>query len=549
VTASYAFDFADRPQSLTVQVGATAPQAVASGASYLPSGPLTSLALGNGLTETRTYDDRYAPESIQVPGRLSWSYTTDAVDNILGITDTLDPSQNRTYGYQDVAYYLTQGDGPWGTRNWTYDRIGNRLTQTRDGATDTYGYQSNGTGNTAILDQVALSVGGTRDYQYGPAGHLEQVTAGANQVLFDSNAEGRLTSLSRPAADALARFEYDGRSFLTDAVDVEPEIFSDGFESGNLACWAAVTGGTKTGTCTSLPPPPAGETMASSYSSEGLLHSLAGAASAEHVLYFAGRPVAALEVVGGSGSLSYFTTDHLGTPVLATDGTGAEVWSGGFEPFGKDWNGAGAAGVFLRLPGQWENAVWEEAEMGAEVYYNVHRWYAPDTGRYSRPDPLGLRAGVNQYLYAGSNPLAFLDPDGRWVVTPNQIYPFSCSAAVASEARAAGRTRGWPWAHCYASCKIRKMCGGPVLTNAMGLGKELLDVAKCFGEIFGSGPIDPDGNCGSAFQPSDFEDNEFGLTCPPDQTCEERCAELEDKDPEPGPMYEAGIGTRWYLRF
>ena len=39
--------------------------------------------------------------------------------------------------------------------------------------------------------------------------------------------------------------------------------------------------------------------------------------------------------------------------LVATADTGALVWQGGFEPFGADWNGAKAAGVFLRFPGQW----------------------------------------------------------------------------------------------------------------------------------------------------------------------------------------------------
>jgi hypothetical protein len=53
--------------------------------------------------------------------------------NITAITDALSPADNRTYGYQDVAYFLTQGDGPWGALGWSYDKIGNRLTETRDG--------------------------------------------------------------------------------------------------------------------------------------------------------------------------------------------------------------------------------------------------------------------------------------------------------------------------------------------------------------------------------------------------------------------------------
>jgi hypothetical protein len=96
----------------------------------------------------------------------------------------------------------------------------------------------------------------------------------------------------------------------------------------------------------------------------------------ELVLYFAGRPVAVLSVAGGvQQGLTYLTTDHLGTPALATDSAGVSLWSGGFEPFGEDWNGAGSAGVFLRFPGQWDDSAWGEAGLGADVYYNVHRWY------------------------------------------------------------------------------------------------------------------------------------------------------------------------------
>ena len=46
-------------------------------------------------------------------------------------------------------------------------------------------------------------------------------------------------------------------------------------------------------------------------------------------------------------------------------------------------------------------------------YYNVLRYYDPLTGRYITSDPIGLEGGLNSYLYAGSNPLLYTDPDGR----------------------------------------------------------------------------------------------------------------------------------------
>jgi len=45
--------------------------------------------------------------------------------------------------------------------------------------------------------------------------------------------------------------------------------------------------------------------------------------------------------------------------------------------------------------------------------YNVHRWYQPTTGRYTRPDPLALNnTRENVYVYARGNPLLYTDPLG-----------------------------------------------------------------------------------------------------------------------------------------
>ena len=86
---------------------------------------------------------------------LSWTYGTDASATRPAITDTLNSANNRTYAYQDDQYFLTTGNGPWGTRSWTYDKIGNRLTETRGGTTDTYTYLSNGvSGHKAQIDQI-----------------------------------------------------------------------------------------------------------------------------------------------------------------------------------------------------------------------------------------------------------------------------------------------------------------------------------------------------------------------------------------------------------
>jgi YD repeat-containing protein len=69
VTAVTTYDFADRPASLLAQRAGKPDQPLVSSASYLPYGPLQSLTLGNGLTETHSgTTDTYTYELVPPPG-------------------------------------------------------------------------------------------------------------------------------------------------------------------------------------------------------------------------------------------------------------------------------------------------------------------------------------------------------------------------------------------------------------------------------------------------------------------------------------------------
>ncbi|HGN3019135.1 RHS family protein [Acinetobacter baumannii] len=45
------------------------------------------------------------------------------------------------------------------------------------------------------------------------------------------------------------------------------------------------------------------------------------------------------------------------------------------------------------------------------LHYNTFRYYAPDLGRFTQQDPIGLAGGLNLYQYA-PNPLTWIDPLG-----------------------------------------------------------------------------------------------------------------------------------------
>jgi hypothetical protein len=197
------------------------------------------MELGNGLTETRVHDQRYQPDRITVAptsggaALLDWDYTTDGVGNPTFIDDLLG-GVDRDYGYQYFQYFLTQGDGPWGTLDWTYDRIGNRLTESRDGgAADVYGYQLNSgaLGNTARLTSIQHGVGGTTTFGYDAAGNQIQTSASGDVTDWTYDDAGRLSRIEQ--ATGAADFFYDGRSFLRLAEGQGQDsggIFCDGFE-------------------------------------------------------------------------------------------------------------------------------------------------------------------------------------------------------------------------------------------------------------------------------------------------------------------------------
>ncbi|MBT2772621.1 hypothetical protein J7J47_10300, partial [Halomonas sp. ISL-60] len=104
--------------------------------------------------------------------------------------------------------------------------------------------------------------------------------------------------------------------------------------------------------------------------------------------------------------LSAYITDALGTPMQLVTPNGQPRWLA--EP--DDWaavkNQRAVRNVAqpIRFQGQWH-----DEESG--LYYNRHRYYEPQQGRYISQDPIGLRGGTNLYGYV-ANPTGMVDPLG-----------------------------------------------------------------------------------------------------------------------------------------
>lgn len=115
----------------------------------------------------------------------------------------------------------------------------------------------------------------------------------------------------------------------------------------------------------------------------------------------------------------FYINDHLGTPVRIIDADNQVVWDGVYMPFGMVQDGVGLAQNSFRFPGQYA-----DGESG--LYYNWHRYYDPQVGRYLTPDPIGLAGGINPFVYVESDPINYKDPLG--LLTNGEGFNLSVSA-------------------------------------------------------------------------------------------------------------------------
>lgn len=106
-----------------------------------------------------------------------------------------------------------------------------------------------------------------------------------------------------------------------------------------------------------------------------------------------------------NGALHHMHTDHLGTPLEASNDAGEITWRVTYRTWGnKLTEEVTEIEQRLRFQGQYF-----DAEVG--LHYNCFRYYDPGPGRFVSQDPIGLWSGENPFQYA-ANSINWTDPFG-----------------------------------------------------------------------------------------------------------------------------------------
>ncbi len=399
---NYSYDVNGRVNSITLNptntsgggTNTTITTPLVSNISYSAFGAVQAWTWGN---DTPTAANTYA-RSFDLDGRLT-SYplgnalanglnrtlSYDAASRITGTTHTGSGTGNQTpanydqtYTYDDLnrLIHLTTS---YTDQAFQYDLNGNR-TQTTLGSTsytDSIASTSNQlsatTGPVPVKSNQYdaagnLTTDGTVKYGYSARGRMSSATIGSDVIHYLYNGLGQRTKKSAPIAiisTGANGYAYDEAGHLLGEYNTSGKVLEETVYLGDLP--VAVVKQTISGTTSNQ------VTTTSAY---------------------------------------YVYADHINTPrVITRTSDNKMVWRWDHtDPFGlfqPDENPS-ALGVFSynqRMPGQ----VFDKETM---LFYNNARYYDPQLGRYITSDPIGLRGGINTYVYVEGNPISYADPFG-----------------------------------------------------------------------------------------------------------------------------------------
>ena len=299
---------------------------------------------------------------------------TSARDSITHFTrtfayDSLGHLARTTFGAStNCSYYPWYGyvctGGTDSTHTFGTDEVGNRDTTITSGGTTTGAYDSTG-------NRIKAFAG--CNYSVDSTGNVTARTACVDSTRFWWSPDGRLDSLKVGARRL--RFSYDAGGRL---VRRDSASGTNGFKTQSYFLWD-------------------GDNLLAELDSTG-------ATRIAEYSYYPGGLDNVHAVILPNTLPFYAHIDAMGNVRALADSSGHVRRTYNYDEWGHlqstSWDSLPSPNADRA---RWKGALW----MGPDVdlYYMRNRWYEPRTGRFLSQDPMGLDGGINQYAFAGSDPI------------------------------------------------------------------------------------------------------------------------------------------------
>jgi RHS repeat-associated protein len=416
---SLARNSAGQVSQVTATVGATT-TLLAQNLHYNGAGQVTAQTLGNGVTQTASFDlsgqasgQSYTPppppDNNDTPTLPQWgailmgglllglayrrrirphrlaqlAWLGLVVVCLQGWPVTSAWADNATLQY-DAAGNVQQRTTPLGATTYTYDALDRLKSEAGPAKIQSFSYDAN---SNRLSD-------GAGSYTYPAASNRMQTRRGA---AVTTDAAGHITN------------DGSGRNYVYNQAGRLAQVLQG---TTLVASYTYNYQGQRSRKVTTGAAPQGVQTVVYHYDVQGHLiaETSANGTPLRTYVWRDEVPVAQIEYSPARHVL-YFDVDHLNTPRAARDASGKIVWQWESDAFGatlanEDPSSSGVkTTVNLRLPGQY-------FDQETSLHYNYFRDYDPGTGRYVESDPIGLDGGINTYGYANQNPLKFTDPEG-----------------------------------------------------------------------------------------------------------------------------------------